>query len=53
MIKRDILLGFVAFFLGPGPWLYYLFLKDKINKHRSNRESAGGQLFAREDNISK
>ncbi len=51
MIKRDILLDFEALF-----WtrdIDYTIYFSKTNRHRFNRESAGGHLFARADNISK
>ena len=49
MIKRDILLDFVDLFWARD--LDYTIYFSKTNRHRSNRESVGRQLFARADNI--
>ncbi len=51
MIKRDILLDFVALFWAQD--IDYTIYFSKTNRHRCNRESVGGQLFARAENISK
>ncbi len=51
MIKREILLDFVALLWAQD--LDYTIYFSRTNRHRSNRESVGGQLFARVDNMSR